>query len=124
MASILIVDDDPHIRDFIRDVLEYDGHEVSEAEDGGIALQHMRGHRPDLVLLDLNMPVIDGWTFLEQCCGEPGCRGVPVVIMSAVARQPGRPTLPSRITHFLNKPFELVDLQRTVNELVPAADDA
>jgi len=121
VSSILVVDDDPDIRDLVREVLEFDGYEVSEAQDGAVALEQIHQHRPDLVLLDLGMPVMDGWTFLKQCCGEPDCRGVPVVVMSAVARQPGRPSIPERITHFLHKPFELTDLQSTVAQLLAAS---
>ena len=120
MALILVVDDDPDVRDLVRDVLEHDGYEVSAAADGAMAFVQLQQHHPDLVLLDLMMPVVDGWTFLEQCAAQPAACRVPVVIMSAIARQPGRPAIPSWVTHFLDKPFSLVDLLGVVRELTPA----
>src|SRR5579884_3255535 len=101
MALILVVEDEPSIRHLVRAILEVDDYEISEAEDGTTALDQLRQRRPDLVLLDLSLPDMDGWTFLERCRAEPNCCDVPVVVLSAVARPPGRSSMPSQVRHFL-----------------------
>ena len=59
---ILVVDDEPRIRRFVRMNLDLEGYEVSEAENGLVALTKVRDEMPDLVLLDIAMPQMDGWT--------------------------------------------------------------
>lgn len=66
MAKILIVDDEPDILLMLRMGLEDEGHEIVMAADGAMALERIAEHRPDLVLLDVMMPVLDGWGVLER----------------------------------------------------------
>jgi len=82
MATILIVDDEPLVREFFRTVLERDGHTLLTAANGHDALSTMRDRLPDLVLLDLDMPVMDGMTFLRLIRRNPQYKDLPVVIVS------------------------------------------
>src|ERR687897_3806018 len=77
---ILVVDDDADIRALLRELLERRGFSVTEAADGRQALQELYGRRPDLVLLDVGMPGMDGWTTLERI---RELSDVPVVMLTA-----------------------------------------
>jgi CheY-like chemotaxis protein len=85
MSTILIVDDEPIIRQLAERILEHDGHTMLTAGNGREALEVMREKTPDLVLLDLQMPQMDGMTFLKLMRGNRDWAEVPVVIMSALA---------------------------------------
>ena len=82
-GEVLVVDDDAHTRQRIRALLEKDGWSVMEAENGQAGLQRVADHRPEVVLLDLTMPVMDGFTFLQQLRALPGCGELPVVVLTA-----------------------------------------
>jgi len=82
-AEILIVDDDPDVRTFVRAVLESDGHRVTEATSGQDAIQRLRIRRPALVLLDVMMPAMDGFAAVHAIKREPG-PFVPVILLTAL----------------------------------------
>ena len=82
-GGILLVEDDVDIRAALRGVLEDDGWDVSEAGNGREALTAAGTRRPEVVLLDLNMPVMDGFEFLAELRRMPGCDRVPVVVLTA-----------------------------------------
>ena len=88
VRHILIVDDDPAIRQVVADILEMSDYGVREAANGAEALDEVRSWPPAMVLLDLMMPVMDGWEFLRRCRSDQVCEGVPVAVMSA-ARDAG-----------------------------------
>lgn len=79
-ARILVVDDDPDIRSLLRELLERAGHEVFTAEDGRDALRSLYEKRPDLVVLDVAMPELDGWGTLERV---RDLSDVPVLMLTA-----------------------------------------
>ncbi len=82
-GAVLVVDDDAdqHVR--LRSVLEREGWRVADAYDGAEALLCVGRSRPDLILLDLTMPVMDGFAFLRRLREMPGCADIPVVVLSA-----------------------------------------
>ncbi len=82
-GEILVVDDDPEARQRLRTVLERDGWTVCEAGDGEAALAQVARALPQLILLDLTMPVMDGFTFLHELRLRPGCADIPVVVLTA-----------------------------------------
>ena len=82
-GPVLVVDDDASIRDAVRDVLESAGIAVETASNGADALEKVSRHRPSLVLLDMRMPVLDGWAF-ASALQERGL-ALPVVVMTAAA---------------------------------------
>jgi CheY-like chemotaxis protein len=85
MGTILIVDDEPIIRQLFQNILEREGHAVLVASNGREAIEMMRQRIPNLVMLDLQMPVMDGMSFLRLLRRHPDWMHVPVVIMSALA---------------------------------------
>jgi two-component system chemotaxis response regulator CheY len=82
---IVVIDDDDDIRGAIQEVLQAEGYATAGAANGEEAIRLIRGTegRPSLILLDLMMPVMDGWEFLKELDDEPKLRGTPVAIMSA-----------------------------------------
>ena len=84
MPCVLVVEDDADVRDMLRTILETEGYETVVAANGAEALEAMHSHTPCVVLLDLMMPVMDGWTFRQRQLGIPEFAEVPVICLTAV----------------------------------------
>jgi len=105
-AMILLVEDEDTLRRVMRDLLEQEGYAVCEARDGAEALEQVDRHAPDLVLLDLNLPNVDGYTVLAQLRSRPATRTLPVVVLSARGDEDNEVrVLRLGATDFLTKPF-------------------
>jgi len=85
MARILLVEDHQEIWDFLSRRLKRRGHEVSVAEDGQAGLDQARAEKPDLILLDMNLPVMDGWTVAETLKGDEATKHIPIIALTAHA---------------------------------------
>jgi CheY-like chemotaxis protein len=120
-GRVLIVDDDPLARDLVCKLLRRGGYVAVPAADGAEALAALRGEsaRPAVVLLDLNMPVLDGWEVLEACCHDPALAEVPVVVLSG--RDDAEATLSLGADAVLRKPINPETLIREVDRLVGVA---
>ncbi|MBK9518321.1 MAG: response regulator [Anaeromyxobacter sp.] len=116
MARVLIVDDDLDIRDAVSEFLSFEGHEVFTASDGEQALVRCRQLRPDLVLLDLMMPGMNGWDFRRAQLRDPAIAAIPVLVVSALGR-----VADLAVAGFLPKPFSLDDLTSAVRRLAGSA---
>lgn len=112
---ILVVDDEPGMRDLIRELLDGEDYEVVEAENGQHALTTARSDPPHLILLDMNMPVMDGWAFARAYAAMPGPHA-PIVVCTAA--DAGRRADEIDAASFLAKPFSLRDLRIKVEGLV------
>ena len=115
MTRVLVVDDDTFICEVVRDVLEDEGYVVQVAANGAAALKCMSEQWPDVVLVDLRMPVMDGWTFLHVCRQDPRTSQMCIVVMSAV--QDELPELEPGAAH-LPKPFDLDTLLQAASEMI------
>jgi DNA-binding response OmpR family regulator len=109
--AILVVEDDPGIRQGIADFLGFEGYAVDVAVNGEEALAYLRAQRPSLLVLDLVMPVMNGPQLLERLRSEGIAAGVPVAIMTAA--MPGASSLP-QADAYLSKPFDLEELLQVV----------
>src|SRR5438477_4301441 len=123
MPQILVVEDDESIRGLVSDLLRDDGYDVKEASNGVEALEVVSEARPDLIVLDLMMPIMDGWTFVEECRRAKRCTDVPIVITSA---SHDLPKTAERLRSFgvrtcLAKPFDVDGLLALIERYVPAA---
>lgn len=122
MARVLVIDDEPDVRWLIRVSLERAGHEVLVAEDGlrGVALA-MKQH-PEAIVLDLMMPVMDGYGVLAELAKDPRTAGVPVLVLSAraIPEEAGKAT-DAGARRFLEKPFDPDDLIRELADVLPGA---
>jgi CheY-like chemotaxis protein len=114
---VLVVDDDDTIRALVHDVLTLRGYQIDTASDGRMALEKVRTTRPDVIVLDLRMPVMDGWEFLEQCRLDPSCGGMPVVVMSAYLDSPDPAIL--KVQAVIAKPFDMYVLADTIERVLP-----
>ena len=81
--SILVVDDDPSVRELMRRILEKDGHVVTEAENGRVGLERVAESAPNLILLDLMMPEMDGFEFVSEFRKHEAWRAIPIIVVSA-----------------------------------------
>jgi CheY-like chemotaxis protein len=112
--SILIVEDDTDLREALSEVLRDEGYSVAMAADGREALDRLRRQSlPSLILLDLTMPVMNGWQFRAEQRQDPALSGIPVVVLSAGdyrAEQMGQ----LGVTDYLRKPIELSRLLRLI----------
>jgi len=113
MAQLLIVDDDAHIRDSLRDRLAARGHEVTTAVDGKDALVKIRRERPDLVLLDLQMPELDGIGVLQKL-QQDGSDVTVVVITAFGTIERAVQAMKAGAYDFIQKPFEPALIEETV----------
>ena len=82
-GSVLLVDDDEMVRRSVRQALEPIGWKVTDAENGQVAVEALAAGRPDVIILDLMMPKMDGFEFLDELRGRPDWQGTPVVIITA-----------------------------------------
>ena len=107
MRQILVVDDEPSIREILSDVLTDAGYTVETAPDGRTALQLILRTPPDLVLTDVMMPRLDGWELLARV--RERLPVLPVIVMSAVDPRDAKqhPGMTADHTAFLRKPFDL-----------------
>ena len=119
MPSILVVDDEPDVRLLIRIILEREGHQVSEAADGAEAIELTDRIDPDLILLDIRMPGVDGWEVLERLKADGRLSKTAVIMISAhttptVAQQ----ALELGCRAFITKPFRAQDVTATINDVL------
>jgi CheY-like chemotaxis protein len=83
MATILLVEDNERNRKLVRTILEFRGHDVIECEDGEPSLELARAHKPALVLMDIQLPTMDGITALGRLRADPDTAAIPVVAVTA-----------------------------------------
>ena len=83
MGKILVADDEPDMRALLTDLLEQAGHQVTQAENGQIAVQHAQEDVLDLVLLDVLMPMMDGIQVLKRLRDNPSTEKLPVILLTA-----------------------------------------
>jgi CheY-like chemotaxis protein len=115
--SILIVDDEGSIRTICRVNLETDGMTVAEAADGREALERIRRQQPELVLLDVMMPDVDGWEVAAELAADPATRDIPVVFLSARASREDKVRAQELgAVGYIVKPFDPVGLGATVRD--------
>jgi len=105
-VSILIVEDEHDIRAVLTEILEDEGYAVASVPNGLEALAFLRVHRPQLILLDLGMPVMTGWEFREQQRRDPILSDIPVIIMSATPHL-NRTAAALQANNCIDKPIEM-----------------
>ena len=117
-VSILVVDDEPDIRATVSAMLEIEGYDVAEAANGADALRQLEQHAPDVILLDMRMPILDGWGFAAEL-RRRGHR-TPIVVMTA-ARDAAHWAAEIAASAFVSKPFGYDDLIAAVERVTPPA---
>jgi CheY-like chemotaxis protein len=119
VKRILIADDMSNGRELIRTVLERTGYEVLEAENGQEALDTIHRANPDLVILDLQMPILNGYDVIGILRKDPAYEKLPVVALTANAMQGDREkTIEAGFTAYIPKPVSLTRLREQISSLL------
>lgn len=117
--SVLIVEDDADVRETMAEVLESEGFAVQSAREGREALELLHGGaRPDLILLDLMMPGMNGWELRAELDQQRDLAAIPVIVVSAMDPGPDRGSV-LRAAGFLKKPFTLSSLLTAIEGASP-----
>src|SRR5215471_16068929 len=120
MKRILIVDDKATSRELLRTVLEKQGYAIIEATNGEEALEKTRSDGPDLILLDLQMPIRNGYEVLAELRREARFRSLPIIAVTASAMQGDREkALAAGFNAYLTKPLPLSNLKSEIQRLLP-----
>ena len=116
---VLVIDDDMPLRGMLAAALRQHGFQVLLAGDGAEGHRALKIHNPDVILLDLAMPNVNGWDFLQQL-QETGRLGtVPIIVVSAHLRVEPQAVLQMGVSAILPKPFNLEDLISLIEHLSP-----
>jgi two-component system, cell cycle response regulator DivK len=119
MAKILLVEDNEMNRDMLSRRLERRGYEVVIAVDGGEGVALARSAAPDLILMDMSLPVIDGWEATRQLKASPEMKGVPIIALTAHAMSGDREkALEAGCDDYDTKPIELPRLLTKIEALL------
>jgi DNA-binding response OmpR family regulator len=120
-AKILAVDDEPELTDLMHYHLVRAGHEVTTAANGWEAIHAVRASRPDIILLDLMLPDLDGFGVCEILRRDPATATIPIIIVSAWASTDSRNLgLELGALDYITKPFSPPELVARVNRLLHA----
>jgi two-component system cell cycle response regulator DivK len=120
MAKILLVEDNELNRDMLSRRLSRRGHQVVEATDGEAALALAASERPDLILMDMSLPVLDGWEATRRLKAMPATRTIPVIALTAHAMVTDRErSLEAGCDDFDTKPVEIERLLDKIARLLP-----
>ena len=119
MARILVAEDEEDIRDLIEFTLSYVGHEVISVSNGEEAYQSARKVLPDLILLDVRMPIMSGIEACKKIKSDPETHRIPVVFLSAKGQDSEiKAGLEAGAVEYLLKPFSPDDLNRRLSEIL------
>lgn len=117
--KILIADDDPTIIKLLQVNLEMEGYEVIAAEDGEQAVEKAQESAPDLIVLDIMMPRMDGWAAREALKEIDSVAGVPVIFLSARAQQADiQKGYEAGVAEYVTKPFDPMDLLAIIEQIL------
>jgi len=115
MAKILLIDDDPHVRGVLRDALSIEGHTVLEADNGREGIAVARSESPDLIISDVIMEGLDGFTTLQTVREDPKTAAIPLIIITGAGDAAGmRRAMALGANDYLEKPFSVKELLETV----------
>jgi DNA-binding response OmpR family regulator len=119
MTKVLVIDDEAPIRLLCRVNLEAEGMQVLEAADGSTGLAHARNDGPDVILLDVMMPGLDGWRVAEQLLVDPDTRKIPIVFLTARAEFRDRARgIDIGGVDYVTKPFNPLELAPLVEDVL------
>lgn len=126
ITKILCIEDEPEMIDLIRLILNRRGFEVQRANGGTEGLEMMRADPPDLVLLDLMMPDMDGWEVYQQMKADEKTRDIPVIVVTAKAQSIDRVLglHIAKVNDYISKPFSPQELLNSVDRILNARSKA
>lgn len=118
-SKVLVVDDEPDVLLLCRVNLEFEGYQVVEAADGEAAMERIRAERPDVVLLDVMMPKMDGWQVLSAIKEDPELKDIPVVMLTAKVQDQDQIRGWSQgAADYVTKPFSPLALSQVLQDVL------
>jgi CheY-like chemotaxis protein len=121
MPKILVVEDVPDIRFLLVETLVDAGYQIVEAGDGVAGLASARQHRPDVILLDVMMPVMDGFQMLEAAKADPTIAGIPIIMVTAKGQeQDQQKAIQAGAFSFLVKPWSHQEVETQIRRALAA----
>ncbi len=112
MARVLVIEDDANNLDVAQRIIRAAGHEALSAMDGQAGLDKARSERPDAILVDLLLPLVDGWTVTKSLREEEWARHIPIIAVSALAMQQDRArAIEAGCDDFVSKPYAPAELR-------------
>jgi two-component system alkaline phosphatase synthesis response regulator PhoP len=118
--KILLVDDDVDLVTVMRGALESKAYDVVVAYNGQEGLEKARQHKPDVVVLDILMPVVDGFVFADQFRKDPALAKIPVLALTSFSESMGQP-FPFEVSEYIMKPIKPKDLVAKVEQFLKKA---
>jgi two-component system, OmpR family, phosphate regulon response regulator PhoB len=119
MKRILVADDDPNVRFLISELLTRGHYEVTQAVDGSQALALARAQQPDLLVLDVMMPGIDGFEVCRQVKNDPAMKAIKVIMVTAKTQGKDKETgLSAGADYYITKPFQINELSKKIKEFI------
>ncbi|OGO13520.1 MAG: two-component system response regulator [Chloroflexi bacterium RBG_13_68_17] len=121
---VVCVEDEPEMIDLVRLILGRKGYEVIGANGGIEGLETVRREKPDLILLDLMMPDMDGWEVYQQIKADPGLRDIPVIVVTAKAQSIDKVLglHIAKVDDYITKPFGPQELLESVDKILGLAE--
>lgn len=122
-ATVLVIDDEPDVRTLCKVNLEFSGHTVVEASGADQGVRIAQEIKPDLILLDLMMPKVDGWAVMERLKEDDGTASIPVILLTARADDESQLKGWSEgVLDYITKPFNPLSLVRLVERVLSERD--
>lgn len=118
MAKIIVIDDEPDVIELVTFVLEKDGHEILSETDGAKGLALIQRELPDIVILDVMMPAMDGYTVTSKLFEQEKTRDIPVIILTAKGKVRELFQVLHNVIGYISKPFEPNTLKSIVNDVL------
>ena len=124
MAKVMVVDDEPSIRIIVKKTLERDGHEVVEADGGVDCLKIVGDIMPDIILMDIMMPLKDGWETTSEIKAREDTKNIPVAMMTIRSSKEDKLKSfhDSRCDGYITKPLDLNELKMVVEWLLKSKE--
>jgi len=120
VGRVLVVEDDHVIRELLVVNLKMEGHDAVTAVDGSEALRAVADRAPDVVLLDMMLPGVDGWEVAARLKGDEATRSIPIIALSARAMQADiERGMELGVDRYVTKPFDPIELMHLVGTLLP-----
>jgi two-component system, OmpR family, alkaline phosphatase synthesis response regulator PhoP len=118
LANILVVDDEKNVLELVAYLLEKDGHIVKTAPNGQACLDAVAQEKPDLIVLDVMMPEMDGYSVSNALAADDATREIPILILSAKGQLREAFSLSRNVVAYLEKPFDPTDLRNAVSRVL------
>jgi CheY-like chemotaxis protein len=119
MTKILLIENEKTLREEVSEWLHLEGFQAFDAKDGQEGLELIRSEKPDLIICDITMPIMDGYAVLEAVRADPETRQIPFIFVTAKASQDDiRHGLELSVDRYITKPFTLADLLEAIDTLL------